>query len=172
MKQLLFILPIVFLISGCNKENRARTEQRLQVQFDLPAGLNTLETHIFVIRDINSFFEATLIESGRSASDIDEINSAAANMEFPFTSGNINFLSRLSVRIFPSGRPDEFKEMYYLDFIPNNVNNPLNLFGTIADLTPIIQNGKFDMEVRLNFRTFTQPNPNVRINFGYNVYFK
>ena len=169
-----FILVLFTLISvlGCNRDNRARVEQRLNVEFDIPAGLNTLETHIFVIRDINSFFESTLIGSGRSALDIDEINASTANMEFPFTSGNVNFLNRLSIRIFPSGRPDEFKEMYYLDFIPNNVKNPVNLFGTIADLTPILQNGKFDMEVRLNFRTFTQPNPNVRINFGYNMYFK
>lgn len=165
----LFIITLSF---GCNKDTRDRVEGSIDAEFDIPNGLNTIETHVFVIKDVASFFEQTLLQSGRSINDIDEVLSAKGDLVFPFISGSINFLDKVSIRIYNRFDPDNFKEMYYLDAVPLNANNPLKLFSTIANLQPILENESFDMEVRLRFRAFTPPNPRVRLDFGYTIYFQ
>ena len=157
---------------GCNKDSRDRVSGSINAEFDIPNGLNTIETHVFVIKDVSSFFESTLAQSGRSIDDIDEVLSAKGDLVFPFISGRIDFLDKVSIRIYNRIDPDNYKEMYYLDAIPLNANNPLKLFSTISNLQPILENDNFDMEVRLKFRSFTPPNPRIRLDFGYTIYFQ
>jgi hypothetical protein len=171
IKQTLLFLLLALTI-GCNKDTRDSVQGSIDAEFDIPNGLNTIETHVFVIEDVTSFFEQTLLQNGRSINDIDEVLSAKGDLVFPFISGSINFLDKVSIRIYNRFDPNNYKEMYYLDAIPLNANNPLKLFSTISNLQPILENENFDMEVRLKFRAFTPPNLRVRLDFGYTIYFQ
>lgn len=167
---ILFITSISF--SSCKKDNRINFQERLEVDVELGNGLNLVETHVFIVRDIASLIEGNLMNNGITIDDVDEIQSGRGDFTFPFFNGDFDFIQRVSIRVFNRSDPDGFKEMYYNDFVPINQGNKLNLFSNISNLKNIVSNEMFDMEVRLKFRSFVPPQTRIRLNFGYIAYLK
>lgn len=172
MKYLAFILLLLLSTSSCNRDDRTRYEQRINAELILPTGLNQIETHAFIIRDVNSFFNANATLNGYSPAEVDEVLAGRGNMNLLFSNNGLGFIERVSIRVFNTPTPLSWKEMYYFDFIPINEGAQVNLFNSISNLESIVTNETFDLEVRLKFRSFIPANTRLEFDLGYLVYIK
>ncbi len=170
MKNIIIILLLSFLFSSCNKDNRQRYEQRLNIQVDIPSGLNLIETHAFIINDIPSFYKTSLNINGYQEADVDEILASEGAFNLIFNNGGLNFIEKISIRIYEKSNPLSYREMYYFDFVPLNEDASINLFPGIANLQKYIENDNFSLEVRLKFRSYVPPGTRLSLDFGYNVF--
>ncbi len=166
----LLILGLLLVLGACNKDNRTRYEQRLTTSFELPLGLNLLETHVFVIENIDSRFDDLLKEHNLTIDQITDVEAGPNLMDAPLNSSKLNFLEEVVVRVYNKSDPNAYKEMYYLDPVPFNVGSSIFLNGSLSNLTPVLSKDRFDMEIRVKLRSFAPSNLRFDFDFGYFAY--
>ena len=142
----------------------------LDREFDIPVGLNTIETHIFQLRNVPNFLESGLIGAGVSREEITSIGPADARIVSAFGAIDWSFVSW--VEIYAISRQDQSlrQRIFYIDSPDFNNRNEVLLFNTFADMKEIFEEDTFDLEVRLRFRTFVPTNIPARIEFNYAVF--
>ena len=166
------IFLLLSLCLSCESDRRERVNVRLQATRLLPSVSNTLETFVFFIRDVPTFYDENVRANGFSEMEVDEVISSKATLSFPFLSGENNLVDEISVRIFNKEDPDDWKEMYYWDLFNVNTTNNIDLLGTIGNLHSIISKGQMDIEVRINFRQIVPPGTRMDLDFSYNIFLK
>lgn len=170
MRAFFFLVGLSVLLTSCNKDDRTKYEERLELDIKIPTGLNLIETHTFEIYRNKTFFKSNQMLNGYQLDEIDAINAASGSIRSIFSSNGLGFIENITIRVFDPLVPNSTKEMYYRDFIPTNQGSSMNLFGGLADLTPILTNDEFVVQVKLKFRSFVPPNTELRISYGYNVF--
>lgn len=161
----IYLLGICIVMS-CNKDKRPELfELNQSVDFDIQPGLNTFDTHFFVITPLASTYNARLAASGRTRSDVKSIESKDAYLSSIFNDANLRFIRTISVYIFDPFNPSDKIEFFYLEPIPNKNTTSIRLFPGIADISHWVDQDFFGIEVRLNFREVTPSFTQMRLDF-------
>ena len=166
------ILSFILLVSvfACEKERVPLYEVNMDAEFDIQSGLNTVATHIFVIRNVPTNYKISADNRSVDTSSITNIQSARGLMRAKFGGVDYDFISRVSVYALSRKDITLRREMYYLDFVPLETNEELRMLSSTSELREILKEEFIDIEVRLNFRTFTGPTLPTRLVFGYAVF--
>jgi len=135
------------------------------VDFEIPPGLNTFDTHFFVISPLASTYEEKLAASGKSPSDVKTIEAKEAFLGSVFNDINLRHIYSVSVYIFDPFNPSDKIEFFYLDPVPNKNLTSIQLFPGLADLTHWVDQEYFGVEVRLTFREITSSATEMRLEF-------
>ncbi len=162
-----FLLVSIF---ACEKERLPLYEVNMDADFVIPSGLNTIATHVFLIRDVPTNYKFSADTRNIDTSSITNIQSARGLMRAKFSSVDYDFISRVSVYAVSRKDPTLRREMYYLDFVPLETNEELKMLSSTSELKEILKEEFIDVEVRLNFRAFTGPALPTRLVFGYAVF--
>lgn len=164
-----FSTLILMLVSGlsCSKNNRDFIERRLVTNFEIPPGLNTLETHYFIVRDVPTLYLKTLEQSGLSNEGITQVSASKGELSLRLGGGNLAFISSVSVRAIEKGNTNNKLELFYIEQIPLNVGSTITLFAALSDIKNIVNKETMDMEIRLQFRSFAPSGISVSLDFGY-----
>ena len=141
-----------------------------EVEFILPGALNTIETHVFIIRNVPSFYRANLSANGASDDQIVSITATRARLQGSFGMIDYDFIEEISVRAFSRTEPGLNREMYFQDRIPFNQSGDLELFSSISELKDILSQEVFDMEVRIRLRQSTPLQLQNKLIFSYAVF--
>lgn len=116
--------------------------------FEIPAGLNTIESHFFVLENIPS--NLNLYFDGIDTTDIKAIVPREARLfSLDGTNVNFDFIFEISLRLC---RPDGTscnREIFYRDQIPENVGSSLPLIPNENNIRAEILNGAYTVEVVL-----------------------
>jgi hypothetical protein len=164
-KLLYFLLSMGVLVS-CKKDNRDELfELNYFVDFDIPPGLSTLDTHIWTVSPLNSQFDSKLASSGHVATDVGAVEPKEGNLGSIFEDANLNFIHRVSVYIFDPFNPADKIEFFYLDPVPFKNKTVIQLFPGIADVKEWVERGFFGVEVHLDFREITPALTQMRLEF-------
>ena len=159
-------LILVLIMVSCNKDNRVEYfEMNHFVDFELQPGLNTFDTHFFVISPLASTFDEKLAASGKSRQEILTIEAKEAHLSSVFQDVNLRFIYQVSVYIFDPFNPSDKIEFFYLDPVPNKNMNSIQLFPGIADISHWVDQEYFGVEVRLTFREITTSAEQMRLEF-------
>jgi hypothetical protein len=142
----------------------------LQTSIEIPPGLNTIETHIFIKKNVFSLYQENLHRYNLSADNITKVTAIKAKLYDKFSSANLDFISRVSVYIVDSNDPSLFFEMYYLDFVNLTEDSSIELLPTVRNIKDIISKGTFDLQIRLNFRFPPPTNKLLDLDFEYLLY--
>jgi len=139
-------------------------------QFEIPAGLNTIETHFFILQDIPTFLDQNLELYGLPYDNVTSINPGAGRIESAF--GNIDWTFVQTVEIYAVSNSDpNLKRQILYSREPDFINrSSIVMFNTYSDIKEIMSEPVIDLEVRLKFRQFVPANINARIVFEYGVY--
>lgn len=166
------IFSIILLLSilGCEKERVPLFEVNLDAEFEIQSGLNTISTHVFIIKDVPTNYKISADNRGVDTSQITNIQSARGLLKAKFGSADYDFVSRVSVYALSKSDPTLRREMFYLDFVPLETNEELRMLSSTSELREILNDEYIDVEVRLNFRSFTGPSLPTRLVFGYVVF--
>lgn len=172
--KIIYILSfaVLFLILGCSKDNRTAYEVRLDSNFELPNGLNTLETHYIYVRNVKMLYSENVAIRNIDTSTIDAINVSFGRLLPRFNSTNLNYFQSVVVNVVSRINPTNRREIYYLEQIPNNQKAELRLLNSISNLKEILKEENVDLEFRFQFRSFPPPAVSLTLDFGYVIYLK
>lgn len=165
----ILFLALMCMVS-CEKDTPVRYEVALSADFDIPSGLNTVETHYFIVRNIPVFYKFNADRNSVDTSTITNVLASRGLMRSLFSDADYNFISRVQVYAVSRKDPTLKREMYYLDFVPNSTGRELKMLSSTTQLKEILSEEIIDMEVRLNFRAITTSLLSTRIEFGYAVF--
>ena len=167
------LLFAVLFGNSCSKNNDQFFEVRLDFDLDLPAGLNSLETHYFIYRDVPNFYTQSLIANGITNERVKNITGSKAILRG--TTGQVSFELFRAIRIFAVQRnnPSNRLEMFYLEQIPFNQGFEMELLTSISNLKSILESDDlYTLEFQIEFRTFIPINQRIRLNYGYAVFYE
>lgn len=160
----------LFVIVSCHKDKRTELfELNHFVDFDIQPGLNTFDTHFFVITPLASLYDQKLAASGKTQADVVAIEAKDAYLSSIFKDVNLKFIDRISVYIFDPFNPSDKIEFFYLDPVPYRNATSIGLFPGIADISHWVDADFFGIEVRLNFREVTPSITQMRMEFNIRV---
>jgi len=165
-------LWLVGLISvmSCNKDKRTEFfELNHFVDFEIQPGLNTFDTHFFVISPLESVYDIKLADSGKTPADVFAIEAKDATLSSTFNDVNLEFIERISIYIFDPFDPSDKIEFFYFDPTPIRNSNSWRLFPGITDISDWIDSDFFGIEVRLNFREVSPSAIPMRLEFDIRV---
>ncbi|MEO5906997.1 MAG: hypothetical protein ABIQ11_09735 [Saprospiraceae bacterium] len=151
-RAIIVLLGIMIMVS-CKKDRREELfELSHFIDFDIQPGLNTFDTHFFIVGPVPSSFEQRLEDSGHTRDKVKTIEAKDAVLSSTFGDVNLEFIHQISVYIFDPFNPDDKIEFFYLDPTPFRNSTSWRLFPGIADITEWVDQEYFGVEVRLNFR--------------------
>lgn len=162
---ILLILSGISLTS-CSKEVVPIFTMGIEADFEVPAGLSSVLTHTFVIKNIKSPLDAYLDSYAVSKDDITAIQAGKGEIVSLFSSTGFDYVERVSVWMVDADDPDFRKEIYYLDFNNGNNDTSLRLLSGLPNVLPILAKDTFTLEVKLKFRGFSPAQSENRIVFN------
>ena len=92
-----YIFFSLLLLTSCEKETLVRYEVALDAEFDLPTGLNTVETHYFIIRNVPTFYLQNAELKGVDTSSIVNISASRGLIRSKFQDVDFDFINRISI---------------------------------------------------------------------------
>ncbi len=156
---------------GCNKDNRVELFQMTQVMdFEIKAGLNTLETHFFLQPAALSTYEEQLELSGFDESLVAAIEPKFSQLSTVFRDVDLEFIRLIEIRVVDTFDPTFQREVFYLDPVPPNTRNIIRPFPGLTNVREIVSNPTFGIEVRIVFRFVPRDNYDMRLQMDFAVF--
>ena len=163
-----YFLLIGLVLFSCKRDKREELFTIPDhVEFTIAPGLNTFDTHFYVVSPKISQFENILGTSGHTREEIIAIEAKEAFLSSIFHDVNLNFIDKVSVWIFDPFNTSNRIEFFYLDPIPYKNKTTIQLFPGIADISEWVDSEYYGIEVRLNFREVTPSSIDMRLEFGF-----
>ncbi|HMS98309.1 MAG TPA: hypothetical protein PLV12_05275 [Saprospiraceae bacterium] len=174
MKRTVFILFLgwLFALTGCTGDDREYIERKLNLSFNVPAGLNNIESHYFRIDDVYLFLDETLEINKLDTSSIDEISGGSARLFSRLGGVDFSDIERISIFAVSQTDKNNRKEMFYLEEIPLRNLDELKLLNGLADFSEFIEDNRLDIEVRIQFRRFSTLSMQLDLDFSYLIFKK
>ena len=163
-------LFIALLLQSCKKDDIVPLfEIESITTIEIPAGLNTVETHYINIRDISSSLQAQLAAQGLSLDDIDVIKPQSFVMTSLDGDTDFSFIFRISSDIFTRAIPDR-SEIFFMEPVPINMRNRLSLFPSLLNIKDYMAGPTYNIEVQFNVRGFNPRNVEARIDMIFQAH--
>ena len=127
---------------------------RYEVNFTLPAGANTVETHKFRFPQIDNKLNIFLDNTGIDKARIDKIEPGLSELIPVFNDFNLGTLREVSVNMFDLDDSSILQEIEFNNQIPLRENTEsLKLVGSLGDISPIVlEDNRFGIQVELDLR--------------------
>lgn len=169
-KIFLFVLPIL-LFCACRGDNQKDVlfEMPYRVDFEIPAGLNTIEDHYFQFKNMTSLLDSLLDFHGYTHDDISVINPKTARLTAQFSGEEYDFVYEFSLYLYSGETNPETHEAFWRTEVPLNTNGILDIPGTLLDATEFFLDPRFNAELRFDTRTITSSFVNTQADFTFVV---
>ena len=161
---------MVFSFFSCTKQTPVLYEVNLEREFDIPAGLNNIETHYLYLRNVPTFFRQFASANGVDSASVSSVRAARGLLESQFQSTNFDFIDRISISVVSRKDPDLRREMYYLDEVPFNTGSEMRMLSSTTELRNVIEEEFVDIEIRLNLRASMGTSIRTKLIFSYAVF--
>jgi len=153
---------------------RERTPELFQIQMEerinFNAGLNSIETHVFLLEDIPSTLEALAEQKGVTMDDISSVKPAIASLEGVFQEIDYSIVEEITINLIDPNDNTNNREVFYQELINLNHKGPLQLFGSLPDLKEILQEETYNLEIAIRFRTPTVQTLENRLIYSFVAY--
>lgn len=164
------LVLIGFLTISCGKDQRELFVIDNEIEFILPGGLNTIETHIFLVRDVPTFFDQSLQTYGYREEDVTQIGSGRGLLTGSFQNIDYDFIGEISIRALSQRERGLSREMFYRENIPFTHDGELQLLSSISNLTDILSDPFVDIEIRIRLRDIVPADIQNKLIFSYAVF--
>lgn len=149
------LVSSVLLFSSCGSTEDALFDIELQADFVVPAGLNNIETHFFILRDVPTQIQSYLNINNAMPEDIGRILANRARITGQFSNIDFRIIERVSVWAISSSDSGLRREAFFLDFVPSNQEGDLQLLSSISNVREIVLEDTFDLEIQITFRNIS-----------------
>jgi hypothetical protein len=159
----IIVLLTGLTVLGCTKMD---DQFLFRLEYDeiiaIPAGLNTIETYTFILKDIPTNYQILLQTNNLSDAAVNSIN--PGNIRLTDELGQLDFsnIERISLLASTAEFKNE-KEIGYLEFVPLNSTNQLQLFPTLVDAKDLFSSNTFNLRLKIKLRGFLSASANIRM---------
>lgn len=169
----LIVLLIFGIIFGaCSKDEKQFVEVKLDFELNLPAGLNSLETHYFVYDNVPNFYTQSLLSNGISKERVDKVTGYRARLSSSSGTANFELFRRISIFAVERNNPSNRLEMFYLDDIPFGISTEIDLLTSISNLKSIMESDDlYTLEFQIEFKTFVPFDQRIKFDYSYVIFF-
>jgi hypothetical protein len=165
-----FIIVGLLSNSGCSDNDREFISQEITETFQVPAGLNVIESHYFKLNGVFLFYKNKLSNNGLNTDNPREVAALRASISNKFGNVDLSVIESISIFAVKKGNRTDRVEIFYNEAIPFVSTNEIRLLANISNFYPYIYDDSIDLEVRLKFRGFLQQPVQAVLNFEYLVY--
>lgn len=165
-----FQIAIISLLIGCNSQD-AVLEVDTFKEFNVTAGLSTLESHYFVQNNIPILYKTQLGNTGIPIENVSSFIPSRATL-LPDNGLNFDMGFIRSVNVFLIDPTDPLKrhEIFYLDVVDPGEKSEIRLFNNITDFKDILQDDRATLETRLEFYIPPPSTFEFRLNMTFSVF--
>jgi hypothetical protein len=157
----------ISMLLGCRKDQRVEVFELPQViDFTIDPGLNTFDTYFFPFSPIPSSFQSRLEDFNLEANEIISVEPKSGSLSSIFGDENLEFIERISLRLFKVQEPTFNREIFYFDPVPFKKATTLRPFPGLSNVKEIVENTFYGIELRLDFRFVPQRSIDMRFEFS------
>ena len=168
MSRVYIILLLLSVTSfSCTNLEDALFEMRVDADFTIPPGLNSFDTHHFIIRDVPTRFRNFV--SNPDDVNIGTVRPSQATLSALFVGIDWAIIREISVHVVSDTNPNLSKEVFFNDRINSSQVKDLELLSSLSEVKDILFQDFLTLEVRLNFRRVTSAEVEGRITMNFNV---
>ena len=165
--QILCFIGVMLLLNGCSKDDTPIFSTETFVNFEIPAGLNTIETHTFILEDVPLGIKSQLQAQSINEESIVRLLSSRGLVEARFDDIDWNFVFEVSVRVLDNADNTMSEEIFYQDPVPLDTNDEIRLFSNITNLKDILITDVATFEVKFRLRNFSPTNIDTRLTMSF-----
>lgn len=148
-----FFLIISFsAITACEPSSNESARLNLVVPIDISAGLGTIETHVYQVYNVPTFFEQVINSSNISEASIVGIESSFGLFRSKFGGIDLDFVQGITVHVLVDTQTGERKELFYLDTVPFGSKDEIKMLASVTELKELLNKEVVDLELSLRFR--------------------
>jgi len=167
VKILISSLLLTLTLVGCNKIPDPQFSFPMEVAFDIPAGLNTVETHYFLLPNTPTFLGLSLSGNGFTDDDVTSMKSQNARF-FEFSgSADLDFINSIVINAYTD---DDNIELFYHENIQFGSKDDVQLLASIPELRDFLSQEFVNLEVGIRFRNFPPANFRAKVDMIFSVY--
>ncbi len=166
--KLFFLFLILVSLVSCGKEEPT-LEIGTFMEFSVPAGLSTIESHYFIQENTPILYDSQLSASGIDEASIEMFVAGRATL-IPRSGRDFDLGFIRGVNVFLVEENGKRNELFYLDLVPIGEKKEIRLFNSIVDLKGKIINDKATIETKLEFNTPPPTTYDLRLNMTFAVF--
>ena len=167
IKHIFLFLSLLCVVS-CGRE-KPILEIGTFVEFTIPPGLGTIESHFFVNDNTPILFESQIMNTGIARENVDMFVAGTASL-IPAPGRNFDLAFIRSVNVFLVEENGRRSELFFLDFVPFGSKEEIQLLNSIVDLKDRIVDDRATIETRLDFNTPPPSTFDMRLNMNFVVF--
>jgi len=169
MNARIMVLLISLSVLSCTKMD---DQFLFRMEYDeivaIPAGLNTIETYTFVLKDIPTNYPILLQTNNLSDAAVNSINPGSVRLTDELNQLDFSRFERISL-LASNGDFRNEKEIGYLEIIPLNSTNQLQLFPTLVNAKDLFAASSFNLRLKVKLRGFLTSSANIRMRIAMNA---
>ena len=166
MKKLIYLLLLPLFFANCKDGCTVLADMPYTVEVDIPAGLNPLQSHYFVIENIPNQKSNIFASNSLTDEDISEIKGKSARFTTLFNSAEYDFIREVSIQIY-TDNPDDWSEVFYRTNVQENTGSDLDLIGSLTDIQRHLTAPTFNIVVKLDLRRTNTQSVETRFDFQF-----
>jgi hypothetical protein len=167
MRKIIFILLLAISLNSCSDDIEPAFDIDVETFFVIPAGLNSIDTHIFEIFNVPTFIQSS---SQTTRNAVTSVRSNRARLTGRFTNINFRIIERISIRAISPLDTQNEKEIFWMDFIPVDQDGDLELFSSLPNVDDILLQDNIHLQVRINFKTFVPSDIETRMLLNFKAF--
>lgn len=166
-----YFFGILLLFSfgiSCTDNTPALFNMQMEVDFTIPAGLNTLDTHVFILRNVPTRVQSYIGNANRD--NITRVLANRARLTGLFTAIDYAIIDQITIDVINQEDPEDLREVFWMSPVPLNQEGDLNLFSSLSEVKEMMLQETADFEVAIRFRTFTSRPLESRLFMDFSVF--
>lgn len=167
-----FLAIFLLLMAACTKDNLNKLFeiQFNNLQFTIPAGLNTFQSYYFPISPLATNIKNQLAAYNLTSGDVAGIYPSYARITALDNNIELDFIDEVSIRICGVSESSCRLEVFYLQPVPFNAGRELRLQPSLANGMSVLLDDRFKVEVVLRrLRGISPLTIDCRFEFGFEV---
>ena len=152
----------------CSDNREPLFVMEMEVDFVIPPGLNSFDTHYFIIPNVPTRIQ-NYLGTTRNKEAIIEVLPNRAELNGLFGGIDWGIVQEVVIHAVPQNNPQLSREIFYQDRINFDNVKELRLFGSLPNVRDILLEDRMTLEIRLNFRRTTPIEIESRLTMNFIV---
>lgn len=159
--------------NSCKDDNVPVFEMDMFFDINIPAGLNTIESHFFIIEDVPTFAASLMSANNVGPDDIGSILGATGKVETRFSGLDLDFIQNVGVHALDQEDQTNRREAFYIfnDVIPLGTKTDIDMIPSILNLKDqLLLEETVDLEFKIDLRSFLPQELDLTVQMKFFAY--
>ncbi len=170
MRLSFFACLFLVFISSCKEQASEIANITMEIPLELPAGLNALETHVFQVFGVPTFYDTRLANAGITEEQISFIQAGFGSFSSDFNNVNLDFIFGVTVHALLDGPNGPRREMFYLEQTPLNVGTEIRMLASATELKEVLNKEDVDLEFNFRLREFSPQTFTGKFDLNFGIF--